>query len=267
MDNKGKKIEINKISQVATFDPDLTIGEVDRLLSLEGFLSGYCPLEGIQLNLQTCALQRKPNLYFLKYGGMEDLCTGGVFKTKAGKRIVLKHVPRSAAGADLKRVFIGSAEHLGQFEELTLKIFSIPEFEAWGVVFFEHERESLKFIRAIYSQGLRPLFLKIANDAECSGVCRSLNLMRNYECGVVIKLSGLKGMVQAEKRMIEQYMNIIDIHWTSRSAESEILEETIVNGESLTQVLSKTEALFMGTDLKISVPEKKLIHFIEKALC
>ncbi len=56
------QIEINKISQTATVVPDLNVGELDRLLSIEGFVSGYLPIEGVQPTLEECVMERKPNL-------------------------------------------------------------------------------------------------------------------------------------------------------------------------------------------------------------
>jgi len=261
------KIEINKISQVAYVPKDITVSELGRLLSFEGFVCGYSPVRDFQLPLVDCVLQRVPNLYWLKYGGLEDLCVGGVFTTKTNRKIVLKHVPRAAAGSDLKRFFIGSEQQVGNFDEVIMKIFSIPESELWGVVFFDTSAACLNFIRHVYAQGVRPLFMKIAEEGESQGVSRSLNLVKHRNHVVCIKLSGLKGMVHAEKRMIDAYPHIMDIHWANRNAEAEILDETIIEPDALRELFKKTGQLFMDQQSVPNRSEKKLLQFLERNPC
>ena len=63
--------QLNKISQLVTIDPDITFDDYEARLNNEGLTSGYLPLTGSGTTLSAVLASRIPNLYFVKYGGIE----------------------------------------------------------------------------------------------------------------------------------------------------------------------------------------------------
>lgn len=241
---------LNKTSQIVTVSPDIRIYDYEKQLTEEGLTGGYRPLSGYQTPLSECLALRVPNIYFLKYGGIEELCVGGEFTTRKGVSFQIKTVPRSATGCDLRRVVIGSESIIGQFKEITLKVFPQPESSVWGLAFFDSPPSAVELFRKMFGVMIRPLFIKIMEE-EGAGLVRSLNLEEEGETMMVFKLAGLKGMVEAEKDCISRIgeKEKVKFCWLSREAEVEVLEETIVTPESYQAFASRFSAL-VGMDFR-----------------
>lgn len=243
---------LNKTSQIVTVSPDIIISDYENQLVEEGLTGGYRPLSGYQSPLSECLALRTPNIYFLKYGGIEELCVGGEFTTRQGMSFQMKTVPRSATGCDLRRVVIGSESIVGQFKEVTLKVFPQPEISAWGLALSDSPSNAVELFRKMFGLMIRPLFIKIMGEEEGAGLVRSLNLKEEEEkTMMVFKLAGLKGMVEAEKDCISQIQekDKVKFCWLSREAEIEVLEETVITPESYQAFASKF-AMLVGMDLR-----------------
>ena len=130
-------MHLHKISQIVTLDPEIRIIDYERQLNGEGFTSGYRPVTGLQTSLASCLAERTGNLFFLKYGGIEELCVGGTVTTPQGVAFHIKDYPCAATGPDLRRAVIGSRQLLGRFREVSLKVFPLPETLAWGLALFD----------------------------------------------------------------------------------------------------------------------------------
>ncbi|MBI4412320.1 MAG: hypothetical protein HY541_07550 [Deltaproteobacteria bacterium] len=221
---------LHKISLIAVVDPEMRVIDYEQKLNAEGLTSGYRPVTGMQTPLSACLAERTANLFFLKYGGIEELCVGGAVVTPQGVAFPIKDYPRAATGCDLRRVVIGSRGLLGQFREGSLKVFPLPEALVWGLALFEGPEAALEGVRRMVGSFIRPLFVRIMEEKEGSGLLRSLNLSEEAKVVLAFKLGGLKGMVEAEREAVMKLNEADNVlfHWPVRPAEVEVLDQTLI---------------------------------------
>lgn len=242
---KLKMIRLKKISQIATVDPGIILADYESELNYDGLTGGYRPFQGFEVPLSSCLSSRLSNLYFLKYGSIEELCIGGLVMNPGGKTFRIKTAPRSATGPDLRRLVVGSNNIFGYFTEVTLKVFPMPEHVQWGLALFDSVGRAAVGLRRMLGLFIRPMFARIMDDEEGLLLLRSLNLPEADKVILAFKLSGLKGMVEAESR------TIVDIHenddagfyWPSKPSEVEMLDETLITPEGLLSLVEKTGAM------------------------
>lgn len=247
---------IRKNSQIVEVGPDITLSDYEKLLNREGFTGGYRPLTGFQIRLGDCLEKRIPNLFFLRYGSIEDLCVGGTGTLASGESFVIKAAPRAACGPDFRKMIIGSEGLFGKFKDVLMRIFPLPAYELWGLALYEHPAEAQDGLRNILGLMIRPLFAKILSEEEGNGLLQSLNLAQSDKTVLVFKLGGLKRMVEAEKETI---WNIHDgkkvfFYWPSRPAERDILDETLVTPDGYRALAARCpELLGLGTTHRLSL--------------
>ncbi len=260
-------MKIQKISQYASVNPSISVGEYEQSLNKDGFTSGLWPLSGFSVTLADCINERIPNLYFIRYGGIEDVCLGGRALTPEELVLEIKRVPRSAVGPDLKKVLIGSHGKIGNFEEVSLKIFPQPQTVQWGLLVFKDVKAQEEAFKRLYGVFIRPLYVRFLNTRDGNGILRSLNLKEEGTPVLAIKLAGLKCMVQAEVETIEQTFDGHVIHWPQRPAQSDIMDQTLITVESYEETLKHLEPMFGLNLLAARKFENKLENFFGDNPC
>jgi alkyldihydroxyacetonephosphate synthase len=104
------------------------------------------------------------------YGSIEDLLVGLTAVLPGGSVLRLKPVPRSAAGPDLRRLFVGSEGTMGVITEVTLAASRLPAGHVWEC-FRPHSFESgAALVREIVQRGHRPLVVRLLDQAEASSL-------------------------------------------------------------------------------------------------
>ncbi|MDO8518893.1 MAG: hypothetical protein Q7T11_01865 [Deltaproteobacteria bacterium] len=238
-------MRLKKVSQIVALDPDIRVADFERELNAEGLTGGYLPAAGVNTRLSDCLARRVPNLFFMKYGGIENLCVGGTVITPGGREFVIKTAPRAAVGPDFRRIAIGSDGRLGKFKEVALRVFPSAEAELWGIILLERVSKALEGLRRMLGCQILPLFGRFLEDDEAAGLLRSLNLQESDKTIFAFKLSGPKSMVEAEKeavtRIFEEQRGLS--YWPSKEAEKEILDETLINAEGFSAFIARAGAL------------------------
>lgn len=238
-------MRLKKTSQTVTVDPEIRVTDYERELNAEGLTGGYFPSQGKRSLLNECLAKRTPNLFFLKYGGIEELCVGGTVMGPSGKPFQIKAAPRAAVGPDFRRVVIGSEGNLGHFKEVVLRVFPLPEVELWGIFLFESVSKALEGFRQMLGFQIHPLFGRILEEEEALGLLRSLNFPEDDRTIFAFKLAGMKSMVEAEKetltRLFEEKRALS--YWPSKGAENEILDETLINPEGFFAFMNRISSL------------------------
>jgi alkyldihydroxyacetonephosphate synthase len=104
------------------------------------------------------------------YGSIEDVLVGLTAVLPGGSVLRLKPIPRSAAGPDLRRLYVGSEGTLGVITEVTLVTSRLPAGRLWES-FRPHSFESgAAFVREIVQRGHRPLVVRLLDEAEASAL-------------------------------------------------------------------------------------------------
>ena len=247
-------ITLNKTSLIAHVVSQVTVGDYEKFLNTQGLTGGYYPVSGLDVTMADCLKERTPNLYFLKYGGLDKLCVGGKAYTAEGQLFDLKIAPRSATGPDLHLAILGEGWRLACYREVVLRLFPIPEAESWGIAFCKNSEAAFEIFRAMMVLMINPLFARILDDEDLDIVTHKLNLPSDGDSALFFKLSGLKSMFEAQKDALirlHEGKKII-FYWPTKISEKTELNSSLINEEGLARGEKPTKG------------ELNLIRYLEK---
>jgi alkyldihydroxyacetonephosphate synthase len=103
-------------------------------------------------------------------GGIEDLLLGLTVVLAGGEALELKPVPRSAAGPDLRRLFVSSEGTLGLITEATLACARLPSGRAWEAFRPQSFETGAALVREIVQRGYHPLVVRLMDGAEAASI-------------------------------------------------------------------------------------------------
>jgi alkyldihydroxyacetonephosphate synthase len=102
------------------------------------------------------------------YGAIEDLVLGLTVVLADGGVLRLRPVPRSAAGPDLRNLFIGSEGTLGIITEATLTASRLPDDLRWVAAAPGTFEEGLETVRDIVQGGGRPVVVRLYDPPDAA---------------------------------------------------------------------------------------------------
>ena len=158
-------LDLDETSQVATAQAGLRAPELEALLAERGFLLGHYPQSYEFASIGGLAATRSSGQSSAGYGRFEDLVVGVRVATPEGE-LVLGKPGGSAAGPDLKRLFLGSEGTLGVITQVQLRVRPLPETvidEAWRFASFTAGADAL---RALAQSGLLPTVARLSDEVE-----------------------------------------------------------------------------------------------------
>src|SRR5204862_3201387 len=105
-------------------------GAYEAALGERGYVGGHYP-QSIDLStVGGWVATRAAGQFSTRYGNIEDLCLGLEAVVPSGAVVRLAPVPRSAVGASLRELFLGSEGTLGIVTEVVLRVHPKPEERA-----------------------------------------------------------------------------------------------------------------------------------------
>lgn len=131
-------LSLDRQSCLATLQAGLRAPEAEALLAAEGFTLGHFPQSYEYASLGGFAATRSAGQASSGYGRFDEMVVAMRLATPAGS-LRVGRVAASAAGPDLRRLFLGSEGALGVITELTLRVRPKPEVvvdEAWAFADF-----------------------------------------------------------------------------------------------------------------------------------
>ncbi len=164
-------------SRMATLQPGLRLPEAEQQLTAHGFTIGHFPQSYEYATIGGAAAARSSGQSSAGYGRFDANVLALTVATPAGT-ISLGRAPKSAAGPDLRQLFLGSEGALGVITELTVALHPAPEtrvYEAWR---FETFHQGIEALRVLTQDGPLPTVLRLSDEAETA-----LNLARPSEIG------------------------------------------------------------------------------------
>lgn len=259
---------LHKQSQLITLDPQITLTEYEHLLNKEGLTGGYYPITGFGSLLIDCLRQRTPNFYYLKYGSLEDLCAGITVVLKNGEIFSSVSAPRAATGSDLRKVMIGSENLLGDFKEVTLRVFPMPEWVEWGIALFEIPHDAGIILRQMITHFFNPLFASYKDQEESNDLLESLNIPLEEKLGLIFKLAGIPSMIKAQKETLAKLCPQIKFYWISTKPQVEMLDKSLINKEEYQKILARFSSLLgIGPKNIQNKAEMDFRNFFDQTLC
>jgi len=195
---------LDKTSQLATFGAGTLGPHVEAQLRAYGFTLGHYPQSFEHSSLGGWIATRSSGQQSLGYGRIESLFAGGMVETPSGQ-ITLPPMPASAAGPDLRQIFLGSEGRFGIITEATVRVRPIPEFETFYGVMFPDWMTGINAVRQTVQSDIPLSMMRLSNPTETETflnlpehqnqveLLRTLLKWRNFTSEKCLLLFGISG--------------------------------------------------------------------------
>jgi alkyldihydroxyacetonephosphate synthase len=191
---------LDEQSRVATVGPGLRGPEAEQLLGERGYTIGHFPQSFEYATLGGFAAARSSGQASAGYGRFDDLVVGMRVATPAGE-LSLGRAPKSAAGPDLRQLFLGSEGAFGVITSLDVMVRPAPDLRVYDGWRFESFAAGVAALRRLAQDGPRPTVLRLSDETETA-----LNLARPGEIGAPGASGGCLAIVgfEGEAAEVEQ---------------------------------------------------------------
>ena len=158
-------VSVDPVSRIATLEPGLRGPDAERLLNEQGFTLGHFPQSYEYATIGGFAATRSSGQYSAGYGRFDDMVVGLRVATPVGP-ITVGRAPRSAAGPDLRQLFLGSEGTFGVITAVTVRVSPVPTGQAaegWRFPTFD---AGLAAVRRLAQDGPLPTLLRLSDPDE-----------------------------------------------------------------------------------------------------
>lgn len=119
-------LDLDTTSAIVTVEPGITGPRLEALLAARGFTLGHLPQSWQRASIGGYVATRSAGQASTGYGRSDDMVESIVVATPQGE-LVLGRGPSSAAGPDLRGVFIGSEGAFGVITRVSLRVRRLPQ--------------------------------------------------------------------------------------------------------------------------------------------
>jgi len=158
-------LTLDEVSLLATFGAGTTGPQAEELLGARGFTLGHFPQSFEYASLGGYAATRSSGQASRGYGRFDDLVHALRVATPRGD-LDVGRAPASAAGPDLRELFLGSEGAFGVITEVTVRIRPIPAATAYGAWTFPDFASGAAAFREATQRGIRPTVLRLSDETE-----------------------------------------------------------------------------------------------------
>ncbi|MFD4959897.1 FAD-binding oxidoreductase [Microbacterium sp. NPDC058389] len=158
-------LALDEVSLLATFGAGTTGPQAEELLGARGFTLGHFPQSFEYASLGGYAATRSSGQASRGYGRFDDLVHALRVATPRGD-LDLGRAPASAAGPDLRELFLGSEGAFGVLTEITVRIRPIPAATGYRAWTFPDFAAGAAAFREATQRGIRPTVLRLSDETE-----------------------------------------------------------------------------------------------------
>ncbi len=158
-------IDLDIISHTATLQPGMRGPRAEELLSARGFTLGHFPQSYELATIGGYAATRSAGQASTGYGRSDELVVALTIATPEGT-LRLGRAPRSAAGPDLRQLFLGSEGAFGIITDVTMSVRPLPPFKRYEAWFFPSFAAGLGALRALEQRRLAPEVSRLSDEDE-----------------------------------------------------------------------------------------------------
>ncbi|MGQ5264721.1 FAD-binding oxidoreductase [Micromonospora sp. ZYX-F-536] len=158
-------VAIDPLSRTATLQAGLSAPRAAELLAEHGFTLGHVPQSFEYATIGGFAATRSSGQASAGYGRFDDMVMALTIATPRGT-VRVGRAPASAAGPDLRQLFLGSEGTLGVITDVTVRIRPLPaesHYEGWR---FPSFADGLHAVRRLAQDGPRPTVLRLSDEVE-----------------------------------------------------------------------------------------------------
>jgi alkyldihydroxyacetonephosphate synthase len=160
-----RMLALDEVSRTATLEAGLRGPQAEALLGARGFTLGHFPQSYEGASIGGYAAARSAGQSSGGYGRFDEMVVGLVVATPRGT-IRLGTAPKSAAGPDLRQLFLGSEGALGVITSVIVDVQPTPAhrvFEGWRFASFTDGAAAL---RRLAQDGPMPTVVRLSDEVE-----------------------------------------------------------------------------------------------------
>lgn len=166
MSRMNRILDLNETSLTVVAQPGMRGIDFENSLHARGYTMGHFP-QSIELStLGGWCSTRAAGQFSTLYGNIEDMLLGCEVAVPGGALWRLPATVRSAAGPDLKNLFLGSEGTLGLFTELTFRIRPLPECRSSQSFRLTDLTTGIEILRHVMRAGWRPAVTRLYDAIE-----------------------------------------------------------------------------------------------------
>jgi len=158
-------MDLNTENLEATFEAGVSGPQLEDHLKKQGYVLGHFPQSWEYSTLGGWIVTRSVGQQSYHYGRIEPLFVTGHLETPSGP-LDFPHVPKSAAGPDLRHILLGSEARLGILTQATMRIRRLPEEENFYAAFFPTFSIGVDALREIAQAELNLSMLRLSDPIE-----------------------------------------------------------------------------------------------------
>ncbi|MCB0915009.1 MAG: FAD-binding oxidoreductase [Actinobacteria bacterium] len=165
MSRMADLIDVDAESHLARVGPGMTGPDLERLLAPRGFTLGHYPQSWHRASIGGYAATRSAGQASTGYGRSDDMIESLEVVTPRGT-IRVGRVAASAAGPDLRALFVGSEGAFGVITEVTLRIRSVPAARSYTAVMFPDYESGVQAFRQLAQQRVAADVMRLSDPQE-----------------------------------------------------------------------------------------------------
>jgi alkyldihydroxyacetonephosphate synthase len=159
-------LSIDDVSQTVTVEAGARGVDLESALARRGLTTGH-DLGSMELStVGGWIASASAGHASVGYGGIDDLLLGLTAVLTGGDVLELNPVPRTAAGPDLRRLFVGSEGVLGLITRATLIVSRLPAGHSWEAFRPQSFETGAALVREIMQRGYHPLVIRLMDGPE-----------------------------------------------------------------------------------------------------
>jgi len=167
-----KLVRLDEASLTATFEAGVSGPELEAQLSSHGLTLGHFPQSFEYSTLGGWIATRGAGSSSNIYGKIEDMVLSLRVATPRGMVESLA-VPKSAAGPDLRQLFLGSEGALGVITQATMAVRRSPPVRHFSSYLFRGFEDGLSCVRGLVQGGLHSTILRLSDSNETNSFYHS----------------------------------------------------------------------------------------------
>jgi len=172
MGGMHRLVALDPASLTATFEAGVSGPELESQLAARGMTLGHFPQSFEYSTLGGWIATRSAGSSSNIYGKIEDMVLSMKVATPHGM-LEMVTVPKSAAGPDLRQLFIGSEGILGVITQATVAVHRSPPVRRFSSFLFKSFDEGLACVRELVQGGLRNTTLRLSDSNETNSFFHS----------------------------------------------------------------------------------------------
>jgi alkyldihydroxyacetonephosphate synthase len=157
---------LDEISHEAVLGAGLTGPQAERLLAAHGFELGHYPQSFWYATIGGYAATRSSGQDSAGFGRFDEMVRGLRVVTPVGVVDIGGRAPKSAAGPDLRELFLGSEGTFGVITAVRVRVHPVPETKAYEAWTFPDFASGVAAFREVAQTGTGPTVLRLSDEVE-----------------------------------------------------------------------------------------------------